>query len=327
MYPEKRLELVHFQITRNCNLRCWFCGQWGKKGFFSDKSGDEMTFAEWKKVIDEIKLRCAKLPSVILWGGEPLMSCCFDELSEHLFEMGFDVAIVTNGTLIHKHKKYISKYIKRIYVSIDGPEEIHDSIRGIGTYKRVKENLQLIRGSDTEIIIMSVLTPALLACLEKLPTDFASLKPDKVVLQEMINFSDSEAENYSKWLMDEFNIKESDINSWVTECNSYNYNEKMDKIRKLLKKKLPFIVEYRPHGIETGREFCLSPFRHAHIAWNGNVLYCTDFYDFSAGNVKNKPLFEIFENEISEKYRSEIMLGRCSACNHCSWRNNTFFGI
>lgn len=25
--PVRRLELVHFQLTRRCNLHCWFCGQ------------------------------------------------------------------------------------------------------------------------------------------------------------------------------------------------------------------------------------------------------------------------------------------------------------
>ena len=33
------LQLVHFQITRSCNLRCWFCGQWGKQGFLRDDGG------------------------------------------------------------------------------------------------------------------------------------------------------------------------------------------------------------------------------------------------------------------------------------------------
>ena len=43
---KKEIRHVHFQITRNCNLRCEFCGQWGKNGFFREASGDEMTFPD-----------------------------------------------------------------------------------------------------------------------------------------------------------------------------------------------------------------------------------------------------------------------------------------
>jgi len=54
MLPQKVLKLVHFQLTRNCNLRCWFCGQWGKKGFFSNASGEAMAFDDWKKVVSDL---------------------------------------------------------------------------------------------------------------------------------------------------------------------------------------------------------------------------------------------------------------------------------
>jgi len=77
---EKRLELVHFQITRRCNLRCYFCGQWGKKGFFSDASGEEMTLQNWQSLALEIKESFNPLPRIILWGGEPLVCPFFDEL-------------------------------------------------------------------------------------------------------------------------------------------------------------------------------------------------------------------------------------------------------
>ena len=46
---DKKIEMVHFQITRNCNLRCHFCGQWGKKGFFSDASGNNI-FADAENI-------------------------------------------------------------------------------------------------------------------------------------------------------------------------------------------------------------------------------------------------------------------------------------
>ena len=72
-----------------------------------------------------------------------------------------------------------------------------------------------------------------------------------------------------------------------------------------------------------GNPHCLSPFRHAHVTWNGDVTYCTDFYDFRAGNVKDTSLLAIFGNERSDAWRGLIAEGGCPTCRHCSWKNNT----
>ena len=98
-------------------------------------------------------------------------------------------------------------------------------------------------------------------------------------------------------------------------------------IKRVMKNEYPFKVRYMPHGALSGEPYCHSAFNHAHVAWNGNVLYCTDFYDFNAGNVKNENIIDIFNNDLSEKFRKEIMLGNCVTCNHCSWRGNTEFNL
>ena len=49
-----QIELVHLQITKNCNLRCWFCGQWGKKGFFADDKGELLSLNKWLDIINEL---------------------------------------------------------------------------------------------------------------------------------------------------------------------------------------------------------------------------------------------------------------------------------
>ena len=57
------------------------------------------------------------------------------------------------------------------------------------------------------------------------------------------------------------------------------------------------------------------------------VTNCTDFYDFSAGNVKNDDICEIFNNDISNKFRDEIKNGNCVTCEHCSWADNTEYNL
>jgi radical SAM protein with 4Fe4S-binding SPASM domain len=74
-------------------------------------------------------------------------------------------------------------------------------------------------------------------------------------------------------------------------------------------------------------DYCLAPFWHLQVTASGNVHYCVDFDDFSAGNIKNDDVMDIFENEISEKFRQEIFKGKNPMCKRCPWRFNTRYTI
>ena len=118
-------------------------------------------------------------------------------------------------------------------------------------------------------------------------------------------------------------MEAAEIASWVN--TAVDKESKEEQLARILAGNYPKKVKYLPHGQAVSH--CRSPFSHIHIAWNGNVLYCTDFYDFSAGNVRKEPLMDIFESEYSEKFRKEIARGHCTACNHCSWKNSVDFRL
>ncbi len=318
---EKKIKLVHLQITKKCNLRCWFCGQWGKKGFFSDSNGSPLEFSEWKTVVDDIYCygkKIGKLPTVILWGGEPLTCNFFDEISHYLKDMGFHIGVVTNGTLIDKHIESINSCIEKLYVSIDGPEKVHDAIRGYGVYEKVLNNLKLL--NNKKIIVMSVVTKKLLDNLENFLEELAPIGISELYLQDMIGLSHDEVEIYKTWIYKTFGITANDISTWENDnLEIFDTKNIVDSLNDYGYK----ITCFQHDKTENGT--CLSPYHHINIAWNGNVLYCTDFYDFYAGNIRNDTITDILENEKSEKFRREIENGRCVTCNHCSWRNNDSF--
>lgn len=72
-------------------------------------------------------------------------------------------------------------------------------------------------------------------------------------------------------------------------------------LKKVLQSKYRFPVRYLPH--KSNASHCLSPFRHIHVAWNGNVLYCTDFYDFAAGNAKHNDIIAIY---LATNFRTDL---------------------
>jgi len=321
---KNELELVHFQITRNCNLRCWFCGQWGKKGFFREGSGTAMVYEDWMRLARELAELEPK-PDILLWGGEPLMYPEFDRLARTLCGMGFRLGMVTNGTLLHRHADVCRECFARIYVSLDGPEAIHDSIRGAGVFRKVAENLQLLWGGKARISINTVLTPKLMADLDAALDAFAPLQPEEVLLQEMIALSGDEIRAYKDWLEREFSQQAAEIDSWLGEvCPDAERAQRISRVA--AGRNDPFRVVYKPHGVVCGKG-CTSPVHHAHVTWKGSVSFCTDFYDFSAGCVQEVPLLRILDGAAARHFREEVAVGHNPACNHCSWRGATSFRL
>jgi len=116
-------------ITNVCNLKCRHCYWWKNRG----RSG-ELDAAQWSRIIDDVFLKNDVL-NVALTGGEPMTRPEIIRLFSKKMPGRF--SIVTNGTLGLERIKGLSTY----YVSIDGTEKIHNRIRGLDIYSKVKRNV------------------------------------------------------------------------------------------------------------------------------------------------------------------------------------------
>jgi sulfatase maturation enzyme AslB (radical SAM superfamily) len=324
--PKRELELVHLQLTKRCNLHCWFCGQWGKNGSFRQKAGEELTSAEWLNAARELTAMTARQPrpSVVLWGGEPLLSPCFGEISDYLYRQGFPLGMVTNGTLLESQLERCRTQFCTIYISLDGTPAIHDAIRGAGTYERVARNIRALQGGRARIVLMTVLTKETRENLKAVLDGFRQLSPDEVLLQERIALAPQEIGAYAGWLRDSFGQTARDIFAW-SDAAPEPQTAPDWYARWLSENPYPFPVHHLPHGAYSERRFCLSPWRHLHIAWNGETGFCTDFSDFSCGNVRDTPIPALFAGEKAQKFAAQTAAGRCPACQHCSWLNSERF--
>ncbi|MBE0426903.1 MAG: radical SAM protein [Nitrospirae bacterium] len=129
---------IQWHLTEKCNLKCKHCYQ-------TDKKTDEMSFEEIKKTSDEISETVNEWKkayninyslSFNITGGEPfLRKDLFAILSEIKYS-GADVYLLTNGILIDERKAKVLAGIgvDGVQVSMEGPEKIHDSIRGKGSF-------------------------------------------------------------------------------------------------------------------------------------------------------------------------------------------------
>ncbi len=127
--PQPSLRYLELQITDACNLRCKHC-------YIGDAGRNELSPTQVKNILQEFE-RMQGL-RVMITGGEPLLHGKFDEINEMLPDFFLRKVLFTNGLLLKKDV-IGALTVDEIQVSIDGLEEAHDHIRGIGSYKLAME--------------------------------------------------------------------------------------------------------------------------------------------------------------------------------------------
>lgn len=137
-----------WEVTTQCNAECTYCG-------FRDASQGELSTAEALRLINEMAGCGARMVS--LSGGEPLVRSDLGELMAALQAHRIDVSLNTNGFLVERRREIVTQ-AKRVKISIDGPEPIHDAVRGKGTWRRAVRAVELCQQWGVQVVIPTVLS-------------------------------------------------------------------------------------------------------------------------------------------------------------------------
>ncbi|MEW6001602.1 MAG: radical SAM protein [Nitrospirota bacterium] len=148
---------VQWHLTERCNLRCKHCYQ-------SEKYIDEMLFSEIKEVTNEISemfnawsetYDVSLSPSFNVTGGEPFLRNDIFEILQEISDKGFDVYLLSNGILINRRKaRMLSKIgVKGVQVSIEGPEEVHEKIRGKGSFSASLKGVRYLLDAGIKVTL------------------------------------------------------------------------------------------------------------------------------------------------------------------------------
>lgn len=122
-------------ITNHCNLSCKHCFIYrdGNPNEAPESIRAEMSDADMLETLAELRDRHG-LSSMLWMGGEPLLKHRLLAAGVKLFPRN---TITTNGTVPLKDFGPSVHYV----VSLDGPEDLNDALRGEGTFRRVLRNL------------------------------------------------------------------------------------------------------------------------------------------------------------------------------------------
>ncbi|MBI5634759.1 MAG: radical SAM protein [Nitrospirae bacterium] len=153
---------IQLHLTERCNLRCRHCYQ-------TDDRPEEMSLAEIVALIDEVSgmlddwrqaYGIALSSSFTVTGGEPFLRQDFFEVLEELRKGRIDTYILSNGTLITPEiaQRLAAIGVKGVQISIEGPEAVHDSIRGAGSFASSLKGIRNILDSGIELTLNTTLS-------------------------------------------------------------------------------------------------------------------------------------------------------------------------
>ena len=117
--------VVIWNLIRRCNLTCRHCYSVSVDRDFPG----ELTTAEAFAVMDD--LRAFRVPVLILSGGEPLLRPDVFDIALRVKSLGFYVGLSTNGTLIDDALvgRIAAVGFDYVGISLDGRRETHDAFR------------------------------------------------------------------------------------------------------------------------------------------------------------------------------------------------------
>ncbi|MFH1315263.1 MAG: radical SAM protein [Candidatus Uhrbacteria bacterium] len=144
-------DMVFFEVTRACNVRCVHC--FNQSGA---RLKTEMTLEEMFAVIED--LATSGVQEIRFTGGEPLILPNFHLLINQAVGLGMRVSIGTNAMLAND--KVVARLQKAglrfVVVSLHGPEIVHDTIQGAGSFQAAIRGLVNFKDQGPQVRVNTV---------------------------------------------------------------------------------------------------------------------------------------------------------------------------
>jgi len=306
-----------WEVTMGCNMRCGHCGS-----SCEDRLPGELNTQEALSLADQIA--DLGLKWITLSGGEPLLRADLPLLIEQFVSRSVVVNIISNGWFIDAHMAQTLKTsgVSTVAISIDGTENVHDSIRKPGSFQRIREAVAHLKHAGVTVGAVTTISRKNIAILPELRRILIHMGVDlwQVQLgQPMGNFKES-----PDWVISPEQVPDiidfcsetamdGEIKIFPADCIGY-YTEQEMMIRQ-------YAGIGGPASIWSG---CNAGTRNFGILHNGDILGCTSIREksFIEGNIREQPLSHIWSNPTGFTWcrnASKAQLqGDCAICIYAS---------
>lgn len=316
-------ESINIYPTDRCNLKCTMCFQRLRPRH------DELTIEIWYSIID----RLARFkPRIHLSGGEPFVYKDIMKLITRIKEHGLFLTITTNGTFLKEHAEWLVRQrVNRIHLSLDGPRDTHDSIRGVpGTYDRLIAGLKELKahtkGTLPLIRINSMINPHNIADMHEVLRVAEQFKAECVQFLHPLGVDAQALEQHRSVLKKDLDL---DLNYWQradsgcdTTAFSDAWYDELAEFKKTASSRaaiFPAFTREQLHAYYTMDETfytlmkgrCTALWQTATILPSGDVESCPDYV---IGNCTKHDFLNLWNAQMMRRLRRRI-------------RNHDFFTV
>jgi radical SAM protein with 4Fe4S-binding SPASM domain len=347
----RAIRQMSMRITDVCNLRCHTCGQWGDHGFLRGRALKALKQAEvsprrYRELLDDLA-RHGHRPTVYLWGGEPTLYTGWLDIVCHAAALRMPPTIATNGTgIAEAADELVDAPLFLLQLSIDG----HDA----ATHNAARP---AVGGRDNHAVVrraLDAVSERKRSRRRRLPLVAALCTVSSRNLPHLTRIYDAYREQvdlfvfYLSWWIDAERSAEHEhdfhrrfgftptlhrgwIGDWAANDPGLLDDQMQALLRRCVRRRMPPVTffpdvqgpdalraYYADHREAFGYTRCISIFHAVEIDSNGDMSPCRDYHDYVVGNVKERTITELWNDERYRRFRSSLHTeGLMPACTRC----------
>lgn len=309
--------LVLFPHNR-CNCRCVMCDIW------RIRETRRITVRDLEPHIESI--RRLRVRWVVFSGGEPLLNRDLGALSERLRENGIRLTLLTAGLLLEHYAPSVAQLMDDVIVSLDGPLEIHNCIRGVPkAFERLALGLQALRTVRPQMVVTARCTVQranagalrdTVRAARELELNSISFLAADLTSQAFNRPASWSSARQSDVAPDARGVDqlEREIEGLISEhgedLRSGYIVESPDKLRRIVAHFRAWLGQLPPVA-----PLCNAPWVSTVVEADGNVRPC--FFQPSFGNLQQRTLIDVLNSEEAVHFRETLNVASNPICQTC----------
>lgn len=360
---------VQLRVTNLCNLRCKMCGQWGDTGIFREGATEnatdgeaerqhihdligrrrQLSLSDYVRLLDEL---APHKPLISLFGGEPFLYPDIIALVREVKRRGLTLSVITNGWLLERYARDLVELgIDTIAVSVDGPHDVHDRIRGRdSSFERVAAGVRAVARFRSELSRPFPVQMAILPITElNIEAVGAAVKELSALPLDLINIGlrwfvpKDVGARYEAVMQETFGVSGTSWKgfdfSWPGGARAARSHQMLELVKQLKRLRtgrlvdfvagrpwISFIPEVAADDVPAyftdfqktfGHDLCPVAWYFAQVEPDGEVCFCGDFPDYFIGNVKTQHFREIWTGPQANSFRQKLTREPLPICARC----------
>jgi MoaA/NifB/PqqE/SkfB family radical SAM enzyme len=302
-----------------CNCRCVMCDIWK-----ANQQKKEITTEEFSRHVESFRRLGVKY--IALSGGEALMHTNLWRLCEMMRSAGMHISLLSTGMTLAQHSANVVKHVDEVIVSLDGPPEVHNTIRNISSaYEKLSQGVAALQKLKPDFRITGR------CVLQKLNYRYFPdiVRTAQTLQLQQISFlaadvSTSAFNRESPWTDEkvvQIELNESETQEFESLLNaSFREFESAYQSRFIAESpaKMLELVQYYKAMLGNASfpaRKCNAPWVSAVIESDGEVRPC--FFHASYGNLFTSTFDAILNSETAKAFRRKLDVKTDPICQRC----------